>query len=93
MGSSCSGTGAAQTDHDNGFLPEAVWIGTRSYIEKIAKQINGCYEFEFFDGAAVIARRIVETLLIECYEHLQIADRIKKQTENIRCSATLLRAQ
>jgi hypothetical protein len=70
-----------EVQHDTGFLPEAVWIGTPSYIEKIAKQINGCYEFGFFDGAAVMARRIIETLLIECYEHLQIADRIKTNGE------------
>lgn len=65
-------------DQSNGFLPEAIWVGTRQYVERVARQINGCYQFGFYDGASVLIRRIVETLLIECYEHLQIDDKIKK---------------
>ncbi len=73
---------APVADQANGFLPEAVWIGTFSYIEKIARQVNGCYEFGFYDGASVLARRIVETLLIECYEKLGIENKIKKSDGN-----------
>jgi hypothetical protein len=50
---------------------------TRGYLERVVNQINGCYEHGWFDGCAVMMRRMVETLIIECYEAENIADRIK----------------
>lgn len=67
-----------ETDHENGFLPQDVWVGTRNYIEIVAKQINQCYKHHIFDGAAVLIRRMIETLLIECYEKLEIEEYIKR---------------
>jgi hypothetical protein len=58
-------------------LPHAMVRATRGYIEKIVFQINGCYEKGWFDGCAVMMRRLLETLIIECFEKHQIADRIK----------------
>ena len=69
-------------DQDNGYLPAAVWRDTRTYLERIAAQINGCYEFGFFDGASVLVRRLIETLLIESYEHLKIEEKIKRADGN-----------
>jgi len=51
--------------------------GTRGYIERVVYQINGCYEKGWFDGCAVMMRRLIETLIIECFEKYGIADRIK----------------
>lgn len=68
-------------NQDQGFLPRSVWNGTRQYIENIAGQINSSYEFEVYDGAAVLCRRLIETLLIECYEHLEISAQIKSGSE------------
>ena len=58
-------------------LPHALVRGTRGYIEKVAFQINGCYEKGWFDGCAVMMRRLMETLIIECFEHHEIAHEIK----------------
>jgi hypothetical protein len=58
-------------------LPHSMVRGTRGYIERVVNQINGCYEKGWFDGCAVMMRRLVETLIIECYEHHQIDHRIK----------------
>lgn len=52
--------------------------GTRSYIERIANQINGCYENGWFDACAVMIRRLLETLIIEVYEQHKIENRIKQ---------------
>lgn len=52
--------------------------GTRSYIEKVANQINGCYEKGWFDACAVMIRRLLETLIIEVYEKHGISNNIKK---------------
>jgi hypothetical protein len=50
---------------------------TRGYIERVVNQVNGCYEKGWFDGCAVMMRRLVETLIIECFEKANIADKIK----------------
>ena len=72
----------ASHDNDDGFLPQAIYAGTRGYIEKIADQLNGCVHYHFFDGASVMLRRLVETLLIESYEHLNVESRIKDNNGN-----------
>lgn len=44
------------------------WVsGTRPYLERMVYQINGSYEYGFFDGCAVLFRRLMESLLIELY--------------------------
>lgn len=44
------------------------WVhGTRTYLERMVLQINGSYEYGFFDACAVIARRLMESLIIEVY--------------------------
>lgn len=58
-------------------LPHAMVSGTRGYIEKVVFQINGCYEKGWFDGCAVMMRRLIETLIIECFEKYGIASKIK----------------
>jgi len=71
-------------DQNMGFLPEPIWLHTRPYIEKIAQEINGCYQFGFYNGAAVLLRRLVETLLVEAYEHLKRQQEIKDSNDNYR---------
>lgn len=51
--------------------------GTRGYIEKVSNQINGCYENGWFDACAVMIRRLLETLIIEVFEHHHIEHKIK----------------
>ncbi|MGH9759260.1 MAG: hypothetical protein ACREDR_42725, partial [Blastocatellia bacterium] len=58
-------------------LPHAIVRGTRGYIERVVFQVNGCYEKGWFDGCAVMMRRLIETLIIECFEKFGIADKIK----------------
>jgi hypothetical protein len=73
---------AADVDLEHGYLPEAIWKSTRGYIEKIAFQVNGCFQYGFYDGASVLLRRLVETLLIECYEHGKTQARITDSDGN-----------
>lgn len=58
-------------------LPRALATGTRGYIERVVDQINGCYEKGWFDGCSVMMRRLLETLIIECFEKHGIANKIK----------------
>lgn len=63
-------------------LPESLYSGTRKFIEAIANQINGCYEYSFFDGCAVLMRRLVEVLLILSYHNLNLESEIHDIDEN-----------
>lgn len=58
-------------------LPHSIVKNTRGYIEKVVNQINGCYERGWYDGCAVMMRRLIETLIIECFEHYNIACKIQ----------------
>lgn len=51
--------------------------GTRGYIEQIVHQINGSYENGWYDACCVMTRRLVETLIIEAFEHYDIDHQIK----------------
>jgi len=44
------------------------WVSdTRLYLERLVDQINGCYEYGFYDGSAALCRRLMESLIIEIY--------------------------
>lgn len=46
----------------------ATWVaGTRSYLEQLVYQINGSYDYGFYDGCATLCRRLMEILIIEVY--------------------------
>ncbi|HTR62579.1 MAG TPA: hypothetical protein VMH37_12805 [Candidatus Binataceae bacterium] len=50
---------------------------TRAYLKKMVHQINASYEFALYDGAGVLMRRLMESLIIEVYIHGNRADDIK----------------
>jgi hypothetical protein len=58
-------------------LPFAIVRGTRGYIERVANQVNGSYEMGWYDSAAVMLRRLLETLIIEAFEHHGLASKIQ----------------
>lgn len=53
--------------------------GTRGYLERVAHQVNGCYANAWYDACAVMIRRFLETLIIECFEAHNIENKIKDQ--------------
>ncbi|MGA7831884.1 MAG: hypothetical protein WCA21_13065 [Terracidiphilus sp.] len=50
---------------------------TRGYIEAVSNQINGAYENGWYDACAVMMRRLLETLIIECFEKHNLTAKIK----------------
>lgn len=48
-----------------------------AYIERVSNEINGTYENGWYDACAVMIRRLIETLIIEAFEHHRIEDNIK----------------
>jgi hypothetical protein len=61
----------------NHVLPAEWFKGTRPYLEQLVHQINGAYQFGFYDACAVLCRRLMESLLIETYVHQQRASDIQ----------------
>jgi hypothetical protein len=46
------------------------WVkGTRVYLERLVHQINGSYDYGFYDACATMCRRLMESLIIEIYIH------------------------
>lgn len=64
-------------DHSSGYLPEPIWKNTRGYIEEVCRELNGSFYHGYHNGAAVMLRRLLETLIIEAYEHLNRETEIK----------------
>jgi hypothetical protein len=65
-------------------IPLSVIRGTRGYLEQVANQINGSYEHGWFDCCAVMVRRLMETLIIEAFEHHAIAHKIQDPNGDFR---------
>lgn len=63
-------------------LPHSLFRNTRGYIEQIVFQINRCYEQTCYDACAVMTRRLIEILIIECFEHHSIASKIKNSSDD-----------
>ena len=61
----------------NSMLPASMFWGTRGYIEKVVLQINASFDAGLYDCTAVMSRRLVETLIIEAYEHEGRGDELK----------------
>jgi len=77
-------------DMSDAYIPRQIWSGTRNYIEKVATQLCGCWEHKFYDAAAVMLRRLAETLVIEAYEALGRQDEIKDHEGNYFMLGTLV---
>lgn len=58
-------------------IPFSVVRGTRGYLERVANQVNGAYDNGWYDACAVMIRRLLETLIVEAFEHTGIAGQIK----------------
>ncbi len=52
---------------NDSILPKDLIPGNRTYLEKIAHQINGTYDNGWYDACAVLCRRLMESLIIEVY--------------------------
>jgi hypothetical protein len=71
------------TKPGNELFPLALIAQTeRRYLLTITNQMNGCFREGWYDACAVMMRRLVESVLIEAFEHQGVADRIKDGTGN-----------
>lgn len=70
-------------------VPDSMIRGTKPYIEKLALQINGCYQCKFFDGCLVLMRRLTESLLIEVFAKVGHVEAIRQNNEFLMLNGIL----
>jgi hypothetical protein len=73
-------------------LPRELFVGTRGYLERVVFQVNASYDATLYDCCAVMCRRVLETLIIEVYEHAGRAAEIKGPDGHFFMFAGLLAA-
>ncbi len=49
------------------FLQPEILEKMPEYITRLVPQLNGTYQYEWYEGAAMLLRRLMETLIIELY--------------------------
>lgn len=54
-----------------------ILAGTRNYVVKLAEQAHGCYKRGWYDACAVMIRRLVEIMIIDCFERRHLSSSIK----------------
>ena len=57
-------------------FPIDIFDNTRDYVKKTARQAILCYDYGLYDGCLVMIRRLIETLIIELFEHRELKERI-----------------
>ncbi len=76
---------------DDSLLPEILFKeANRVYLLRVAQQINASYESNMFDSCALMMRRLLEILLIHCFEAKGIQEQIKDEDGNYQNLKTLI---
>jgi len=76
---------------DDSLLPEILLQETRrQYLIRLAKQINSAYENNLFDACTLMMRRLLEVLLIHCFENAGIENEVKDAEGNFQNLKTLI---
>jgi hypothetical protein len=80
-----------EINSDDSLLPEILLHESkRQYLIKIAQQINSAYENNLFDACSLMMRRLLEILIIQCFEAENIPDQIKDEEGNYQNLKTLI---
>lgn len=77
---------------DDSVVPHSQITGTRGYLERLVHQINGTYEYGFYDACAVLCRRLIESLLIEAFERTGHRQEIEKDGSLLMLEAIVKKA-
>lgn len=63
---------------ERGVFPLVILNQTkRGYLISVGRQMNGCYTAGWFDGCAVMMRRLLESVMIEAFEACGLDGKIK----------------
>ncbi|MDQ8196379.1 hypothetical protein QEH59_18255 [Coraliomargarita sp. SDUM461004] len=83
-------SGSTEVAEFDTILPKEIYENTRGFIELLARQIDASYEYNIFDGCAMLMRRLLEVLLILTYEHLAIENQIQEADGSYKNLSTII---
>jgi len=63
--------------HNGSIVPYSLFENTRGYLKKIIHQAIICYDNQAYDGCSILLRKVLEILIIECFEKHSIKSRIQ----------------
>ncbi len=69
--------GRRRVKPSDSLVPRSQFASRRKAWRDLVEQINGCYDHGFYDGAAVLCRRLVEALIVEVYKAKGLQSRIQ----------------
>ncbi|MBI3563290.1 MAG: DUF4145 domain-containing protein [Gammaproteobacteria bacterium] len=72
----------AQTEQGALFPLNLLSQTKRGYLIVIGRQMNGCFGVGWYDGCAVMMRRLMEIVLIEAFEKKNLSEKIKDKNGN-----------
>ncbi|WP_417778893.1 DUF4145 domain-containing protein [Stutzerimonas xanthomarina] len=76
---------------DDSIIPEIlIQNSKRQYLARIVQQINSTYEKNSFDACALMMRRLLEILLIHCFEAAEIQEQVKDEEGNYQSLKNLI---
>jgi hypothetical protein len=75
--------------HSVPFIPNDIIGDRHGVLQKVLWEANRCYEAACYNACAAMLRRLVESLIIEAYEHHGIAYKIKEGTEFVQFGALI----
>ena len=56
---------------------------SKGFVRNVARQANGCYEKGWYDASAVMLRRLLEILIIDCFDVYDVLDQVRDDDGNI----------
>lgn len=74
--------------HDS-VLELSDFSSSRGYVSSLAKQINGTFQFGYYDACAVMMRRLMEVLIIDAYETHSLRGKILHDGEYMQLSGLI----
>jgi len=66
-----------KVDVSDTVLPSDIVKGTEIYLEEMVREINGTYQYGFYNSSAVILRRIMESLIIQIFIKNNLTNEIR----------------
>jgi hypothetical protein len=74
------------------FLPNDLVPDRYGVLQKILWEANRCYDGACYNACAAMMRRLIETLIIEAFEHLGVGDKIRQSGEYLEFGALIGKA-
>lgn len=72
-------------------LPKEVTNGTSPYLHKLGYYINATYDYGFYVACGPLCRRMIESLLVECFDHAGQLSAIQNADGNLVMLDTIIR--